>query len=423
MMSLKGAHFFTAFLMGVLFPVFLGAAELPPYHKYTGPIKPGVVITKDNWDQYLPELKKLLPISKIQWCGMGVKEGLVTMPVVKPTYHPISKGSMEATMKYEGTARIGADNELLDWHGGFPFPHPKNAREIMWNFNPSWSPNGDGLQDQMCFRLFDGIKFEKHFTWWHFLRKYRARVDIPPLGDISQFTEKGIVSKESLVVTAPNDVKGYIQLRYIYWSIDRSDEVYGYIPALRRVRRFTGSDLTDPVLGSDCVPDDFETCRQKINRKMTFRVLEHRDFLVPKGYVGIENKPPYDYKKHGPCFQVEWEIRPNWVLELMENDPNYVYSKRIFYIDSTPLEQGGQFEAYWGEMYDQKGRLWRANGDGATALTKSGMRYLFNWVYMNCLTNHYTAMNGYPDYFKDFDKKYPLKEELFTIKGMLKKAR
>ena len=86
MIKLKRAHFLTALLMGVLFPAFLGAAELPTYQKYEGPIKPGVVITKENFDAYLPELQKLLPPSKIKWLSMGVKEGLVTMPIVKTTY-------------------------------------------------------------------------------------------------------------------------------------------------------------------------------------------------------------------------------------------------------------------------------------------------------------------------------------------------
>ena len=61
MIKLKGAYFLTASLIVILFPVFLGAAELPTYQKYTGPIKPGVVITKENFDTYLPELQKLLP--------------------------------------------------------------------------------------------------------------------------------------------------------------------------------------------------------------------------------------------------------------------------------------------------------------------------------------------------------------------------
>src|SRR3972149_6610767 len=96
MIKLKGAHFLTAFLIGILFPVFLGAAELPTYQKYEGPIKPGIVITKENWDKYLPELQKLLPPSKIKWYGMGVKEGLVTMPIVKATFpRAVTKGQME----------------------------------------------------------------------------------------------------------------------------------------------------------------------------------------------------------------------------------------------------------------------------------------------------------------------------------------
>src|SRR3990172_4870957 len=113
MIKLKRAHFLTAFLMGVLFPAFLGAAELPTYQKYEGPIKPGLVITKENFDTYLPELQKLLPTSKLKWLTMGVREGLVTMPIVKTTYSPLTKGWVEATRKYAGTARIGADNQLL----------------------------------------------------------------------------------------------------------------------------------------------------------------------------------------------------------------------------------------------------------------------------------------------------------------------
>ena len=421
MIKLGRVHFLTVFMIWVLFPVFLGAAEeLPPRQKYTGPIKPGIVITKENWDHYLPELQKLLPPSKLKWYGMGVKEGLVTMPIVKNTYYGTTKNKIEATRKYAGTSRIGAGNQLLNWVAGWPFPEPKNALELAWNLNPSISRTGDDLKDFVWFGLFKGSKYEKHFTWEHFIRKYRARTDIPPLGDMPAFTERDVATTEALLITEPDEVKGFIQLRTVYWGIDKADESYAYIPALRRVRRLTGADFTDPLLGSDAVSDDFEVWRQKIDSRMKFMVLEHRDFLVPREYQGMENKPVYDYKKHGPCFQVEWEIRPHWVLEVMINNPDYAYSKRVVYIDSTPLDHGGKYQPYWGEQYDQRGRLWKANGQGATAVNKEGLYYLFNWMYMNYQTNHYTVMDGYPDYFKDFNKKYPLPEEVFSIKGLLK---
>jgi len=204
----------------------------------------------------------------------------------------------------------------------------------------------------------------------------------------------------------------------------KADECYAFIPAIRRIRRLTGSDFTDPLLGTDATTDDFEVWRQKIDSRMKFRVLEYRDFLVPRIYLGMENKPDYDYKKHGPCFQVEWEIRPQWVLEIMINDPDYVYSKRVIYIDAVPVDQGGSYRPYWGEAYDQKGRVWRCSGYATPAANKEGFVNLFNWGFVNYQTDHYTVMNGYPAYLKGFDETFPLKEdEAFSIKGLLKRAR
>ncbi len=422
----RGTHFVLAFLAVILLPVFLGAAELPDYKKYTGPIKPGVVITKANWDTYLPELQKLLPPAKLKYMSGGIREGLVTMPIVKTTYNLSTKGQMEATRKYAGTARVGADNQLTNWTAGFPFPEPKNAQEVVWNCNPTISRTSahDDLLFYSWFGLFKGTNYEKHFLWDLFVRKYRGRTDIPPLGDMKDFTENGVAFKESFLVHTPNEVKGFIQLRIRYWDLNKLDEVYAYIPALRRLRRLTGSDNNDPILGSDVVFDDFEVWRQKLDSRMKVRVLEHRDYLVPKTYVGMENKPAYDYKKTGPYVQVEWELRPQWVLEIMINDPDYVYSKRVVYVDAVPLDQGGCYLLYWGEQYDQKGRLFKANGQLAPSASKEGFKNLFNWLYMNCLTDHYTVMDGYPTYVKGFRETIPLKEEeAFSIKGLLKRAR
>ena len=179
-----------------------------------------------------------------------------------------------------------------------------------------------------------------------------------------------------------------------------------------------------PLLGTDATTDDFEVWRQKFDSRMKFRVLEQRDFLVPKTYVGRENIPDYDPKKRGPCPQAEWEIRPFWVLEIMINNPDYAYSKRVLYVDAVPLDQGGSYMLYWGEFYDQKGRLWKAGGQGAVAANKEGFKCGISGIYMNYQTDHYTAMDIYPGYVKDFDKIFPLKEEeVFSIKGLLKRAR
>ena len=403
-------------MISLFIPVTLMAGELPVYQPYEGSIRSGVVINAQNWSKYLPELKKLLPSSKIQWYGQGVQKGYVTIPIKETRYFKLSKGVLDATKKYEGQCKTGPNNSLIGWVAGVPFPNPANGLELAWNCYSeiSRASSHDDTLIRFKFVLFKGDKYEKRLAWQLRKKKYMGRCDIPPMPCMPEAETVGIASKESVVVTSPHEVKGFIQLRIRYWDLENEDECYAYIPAIRRVRRLTGSDLTDPLLGSDCVVDDFEVWRQKLDDKMTFRILEKRDFLVPQTYL---EKPPYDFEKNRNCFPIDWEIRPLIVLELMTNNPDYVYSKRIIYVDAVPLEEGGTFILYWGDQYDQKGRLWKSNGQGAPTDNGKGFKNLFAWLYMNCQSNHYTIMDGYPEYC-NLD---PSKS--FSIKGLLRMAR
>ncbi len=397
-------------------PVTLPAGTPPAYQQYKGPIQPGLEITADNWDRYLPELEKLLPKSKIQWYRIGVKNGLVTMPIKETKYYKLSPGVLEATKKNDGKCKTGDRNAMTGWVAGVPFPRPENGLELAWNCYSEVS-RGCSHDDTLfyCwFGLFKGDKYEKHFNWELRKKKYRGRCEIPPLPSMDEAESEGMASKESIIVTEPHEVRGYINLRIRYWDVDKLDECYAYIPAIRRVRRLTGSDLTDPLLGSDCVVDDFEGWRQKLDSKMSFQILGKKDCLVPRVYT---KKPDYESKKNRCCFNVDWEIRPLWIMEIKTNDPDYIYTKRILYLDSTPIEKGGTFMIYWGEEYDQKGRLWKANGQGAPSDNGKGFKNLYAWMYMNYQANHYTVMYGHPEY----PNLEPTKA--FGIKGLLRMAR
>ena len=354
---------------------------------------------------------------------IGIKKGLVKIPVVQTKYWPGTKGMLEATEKYKGRARVRKDNQLVGWVAGYPFPKPKNAVELAWNYYPM-SSRVSAHDDNWffsAFYLFSKANFDRSFELELQDRKYMGRTDIPPLGDMELAKKKGIAFKESIVITRPFDVRGFIQLRERSWNIYEEDRCYAYIPALRRIRRLTGTDVTDPLLGSDTIPDDFEVWRQKLNPKMTFKVLKLKDFLTPRTYLAPK-KPPYfgfkyDYKKNGPFMPIEWELRPMCVLEIKLNDPGYVYSKRVVYGDAM-----GIWLLYWGEQYDLKGRLWRANGQWGPSEDGKGFKNLFGWMYMNHMQRHYTVMYGYPYYglpmFKPLDE-----SSSFTIQGLLKRVR
>ena len=408
--------FLFVLIVNLFIPLSLFAGDLPDYHPYKGSIVPGVVITAENWDQYLPELKKLVPQSKLKWYEIGVKKGLVTMPIKETGYHELSKGVLKATRENAGKCKTGSNNALIGWVAGVPFPSPNNGLELAWNCysEVSRASSHDDCLFYCWFGLFKKDRYEKHFSWQLRKKKYMGRCDIPPLPQMPEVASVGIASKESIIVTDPHEVRGYINLRIRYWDLEREDECYAYIPAIRRVRRLTGSDLTDPLLGSDCVVDDFEVWRQKLDSKMTFRILEKRDFLVPRTYT---EKPPYDYKKNKCCYPVEWELRPLWVMELTTNDPDYIYTRRIMHVDAVPMEKGGTFLLYWGDEYDQKGRLWKANGQGAPSDNGKGYKNLFAWMYMNYQSDHYTVMYGHPE-FPNLDP-----SRAFSIKGLLRMAR
>ena len=399
----------------LLIPVVLFAEGLPPCQRYEGPIKPGIVISQHNIDKFEEDLRKLLPQAKHQWCiDIGLKKGLITMPIVKTEYFPPSKGYQEATRKYAGDCKIGDDNQLVGWVAGTPFPNPANALELAWNCYPEVSHGSSADDSKMPnsrFSWYIGDKYEKYFSWWMCKKKFMGRTDIQPLPHLKGTESSNVSSKETIFITQPFEARGFSMIRVRYWDMDKNDDVYSYIPAIRRVRRLTGADVNDPLLGSDAIQDDFEVWRQKFTTQISFNVLECRDFLVPCTYTEL----PEGLCEGLPCFQVNWELRSLWVMEINIDDPDYMYSRRIIYID----REEGNYTIYWGEEYDQRGRKWRANGQGAVSDNGEGLRLGYAWIYMNCLTNHYTAFDIKPA--PDFTPLNPAR--VFTFKGLLRRAR
>jgi hypothetical protein len=157
-----------------------------------------------------------------------------------------------------------------------------------------------------------------------------------------------------------------------------------YIPTIRRIRRFTGADLQDPIMGTDQTNDDLNTWSQKLNPKiMEFKLLGRKEFLMPV-YPDSNSvaKNEYEKGKRGGALQTEWVKRKDWVLQVDMKDTSYMYSRRVIYFDG----EIGDFRANYEDMYDQRGRLWRS--------------YIITWarrfvarytMIIDHQTGHYTA--------------------------------
>jgi len=379
---------------------------------YAREIKPGVIIDKENYSDYLPALKNMLCPSMFVAYTEGLEKGWITMPVVEKKKVPPPPGFIEATNKYYRQCKLLPNNQLTNWIAGAPFPKPNTAAELAWNAYKTPS-----LPDDACFpskfHLIDkNGKKERGFTWVIYKKFWMGRRHVAPLPEIPGNNDI-LDSKESIIITSPFDVKGFIQLRIRYWDLSKDDECYSYLPALRRLRRLTGSDLTDPLLGSDTIPDDFQIWRQKINSKITFKILETRDFLAPRYYLGNKDPATEDLMK-GNCLQVEWEIRPFYVLEVMENDPEYVYSKRVIYIE----KDNKTFCMIWGDNYDQNGRLFKSDEQLSNYSPETFIHGARVHRYRNLLTSHTTVLDM--NFFLD-GSSFPVNK--FSIKHLLREAR
>ena len=151
---------------------------------------------------------------------------------------------------------------------------------------------------------------------------------------------------------------------------------------------------------------------------MSFKIFDEKDILVPRFYgyeEGLQDLPVESYIK-GACYQVDWEIRPCWILEIMENDPDYAYTRRLIYID----KEDGASTLWVGENFDQKGRLFRASPCLPVYYNfKNGLKGNWGFHYSNCLTGHSTFLD-----MKEFDLSgVDVPVNKFTIRALLKEAR
>ncbi|MDY6864340.1 MAG: DUF1329 domain-containing protein, partial [Thermodesulfobacteriota bacterium] len=245
-----------------------------------------------------------------------------------------------------------------------------------------------------------------------------GRIMVPPIPEVPGNNGK-IRLKECFTIHDPYDVKGFAMIRARYEAIDKPDDVFDYLPALRRIRRMTGSDCLDPILGSDLPYDDFELCRQKITSKMTF-ALQQKNMLVPAHFVSKKEKINCDdilphLKKN--CIQWDWEIRPVNIAEILENDKAYPVLKRVIYQERSRMTAVG----YATELYDLRGRLYRGQ-----SMIINSMMVGPTWANVGWLVGRAdTYMSGHSTFitheFTHADRK--VKPETFSFRYILREAK
>ncbi|MDD5618143.1 MAG: outer membrane lipoprotein-sorting protein [Candidatus Omnitrophica bacterium] len=141
----------------------------------------------------------------------------------------------------------------------------------------------------------------------------------------------GIAYKDFTLFTAPTQVKGLGNLSWTYLDPKKQQDVWLWLPSLKKVRKISASAADDSFLGCDFTVEDISTRRFSDE---TYKMVKEENF---SGYTSNFSKKTY--YKGTPCY----------VIEATPKRANWYYAKRLVWIDK---QYGTNI---YEEKYDAKG--------------------------------------------------------------------
>lgn len=157
-------------------------------------------------------------------------------------------------------------------------------------------------------------------------RRYRIMLDK---------ASSAIDYKDLLVILGPQNIKGVSVLTWTYRSPDRDQDVWAWIPSMRKVRRISASEEADPYMGSDFTTEEIATRTWEDER---YALLGEKTFAGHRCAYHTET-----IYKDLNCYVVEAKpVREKWY-----------YSKRIAWLDK---QFGGLI---FDEVFDPAGKSWK----------------------------------------------------------------
>jgi len=141
--------------------------------------------------------------------------------------------------------------------------------------------------------------------------------------------------KDLVLILGPQNLKGLSVLTWTYRDPEKEQEVWTWIPSLRKVRRLSPSEEADPFMGSDFTTEDISTRKWEDE---TYRMVGEKTFA---GHRSTYNeKTVY---KDTDCY----------VIEAKPKREKWYYSKRIVWLHK---QFGGLI---FDEFFGPEGKRWK----------------------------------------------------------------
>ena len=331
-------------------------AKQQAFFKKTG-LKPGDVIGKDNYKK----VEGLIPPEIVDW--LHPPKEYIELKISKVDYDlSIDSKWLNESKLNKGKFGLTKNKNLMDadtgepslYVYGMPFPDldikndPDGAAKYM--FNRRFATNRFETWEQPFFIEWIGEKgLERYIKVMWLVYNYRGIRDKVP--NKSKFTMTNIIN-----ITVPYNMNGMAQLA-LRKADATEDEVFTYVPAIRRVKRMSGANRSDPYMGSEFTIDDGHGW-SGLNSSMKWKFLgevegltlieeyntHYRSQLYQRkdgGWQSPENEIPilFGYEVEG-CkwakwapINIVWVPRTFYIIEAIPHDKYYSYARSVYWID------------------------------------------------------------------------------------------
>ncbi len=323
-----------------------------------GGLKPGDVLSKDNWHL----AHGLLPPEILDHYRQGhYTNRIIDFPLGVYRWDP---NFLQATERNKGRYTVSPEGTVISvdtrqqppFIYGLPFPDidakndPNAGIKILWNFFYHYWNEGSSHNLVLLVWARPGGVDRQAVQDVYFL--YYDGQD----PDYRLENPNNFLSQFVAVATAPADLHGTASLTWRYRDPNKRDSNWAYVPALRRVRAVSPANRSDGFLGSDMSqddgpffdgkPEDFtwsyvgETEMFRLVDAESFERMPERRWLPEGGWRTIwDDQPVVGFQKPG-WTGVAWAPvraalakRPMWIIEGVPKDRYYLYGRIQLYID------------------------------------------------------------------------------------------
>jgi hypothetical protein len=283
-------------------------------------------------------------------------KGGYSVQIKEPKVYKPIKEYVEATEKYSKNVKLGSNGELLNYVAGLPFPNldrsdSQAGQKLAWNFFWRWLGDdyktGGATKGGKIYRYAiekDGSERRADLVSYFIFPRTRYMLDPKPA--IPGYEH--IDYMQLRIDSYPRDAAS-TTLEIRYDDPKRADDLYIYLPSIRRIRRATTTQRCQTLAPSEYVLDDINSHNGKIT-DFNYKLLGESKMLANMS----QEHEPY-HRKQGDYLPIDekWEVVDTYVLEVTAKDPSYCYGKKILHINKMT------YDNVWSYIYDRKGEYFK----------------------------------------------------------------